>query len=373
MGAHSADVAAAIRSYGAKARAGLHADDSEAISYAGLWLLLASLAPVVTDAAAFRAVFGLSPQEAKEAADRLLAEPHPTVGTALAGWLRPGITLSGKLPVALDPLPSQQAVDRWAADATRGLISTFPVELKPETMLVLASALVLTPRWSHGVARSDTDGLLAVTSGLRTVLQTSVGPVAVASPATEDEVDVISVIAAPEIAPAEVWTAVDEVLVALAAGSVSNNSFPSAMPQAEVEHGHSWTAVEVDRQFWGGAPAEGSDVWEARVPEWSAAAKVDLVKAPGVELVAAPIQAMLPEDSDVTCLQNVMARYDEDGFSAAAVTAMGFAASAMPHMELRHIREVTLTFDRPHAVIAVAREGAWDGVPLFQAWVDPKK
>jgi hypothetical protein len=36
----------------------------------------------------------------------------------------------------------------------------------------------------------------------------------------------------------------------------------------------------------------------------------------------------------------------------------------------RTARGVDLTFDRPHAVVALARGGAWAGVPLVHAWVD---
>lgn len=31
---------------------------------------------------------------------------------------------------------------------------------------------------------------------------------------------------------------------------------------------------------------------------------------------------------------------------------------------------MTLSFDRPHAVVALARGGAWEGVPVVHAWVD---
>ena len=47
--------------------------------------------------------------------------------------------------MTLEKLPSQDALDKWASDKTGGLLETFPVQLEPETMLVLASALVLTP------------------------------------------------------------------------------------------------------------------------------------------------------------------------------------------------------------------------------------
>jgi len=57
--------------------------------------------------------------------------------------------------VTLEKLPSQDALDKWANDKTGGLLDTFPVQLEPETVLVLASALVLTPRWSSGVSYAE--------------------------------------------------------------------------------------------------------------------------------------------------------------------------------------------------------------------------
>ncbi len=46
----------------------------------------------------------------------------------------------------MEKLPSQDALDKWANHKTGGLLATFPLQLEPETMLVLASALVLTPK-----------------------------------------------------------------------------------------------------------------------------------------------------------------------------------------------------------------------------------
>ena len=127
------------------------------------------------------------------------------------------------------------------------------------------------------------------------------------------------------------------------------------------------------RTYWGDAPEDGSEVWEARLPAWSATTTHDLTDAPGVALVAEPIKALLPEDSDVRCIQSATATYDEEGFSAAAVTAIDFIATGMPDQHLRAVRQVSLTLDRPHAVIAIARGGAWERIPLFQAWVTPEK
>jgi hypothetical protein len=367
------DIASAIWQYGATVRASLGTDEAGPVSYAGLWLLLASLAPVVTEAEEFRNTFGLTVKEAGDHVAGLLEHRHPAVAAALGAWLAQDVSLAGDLPVTLEKLPSQDGLDKWANDKTGGLLDTFPVQLEPETMLVLASALVLSPRSSGGVSYDDEDDTLLLAGGLQAVVGTSFGPVAVTKPATDDGVDVVSVIAAPDVPPAQVWDAVEEVVARLDAGELRNNSFPDGMPAGEVERGHAWASHETMRSYWGDAPEDGSEVWEARLPVWSATTTHDLTDAPGVALVAGPIQALLPEDSDVRCIQSATATYDEEGFSAAAVTAIDFNATGMPDQHLRTVRQVSLTFDRPHAVIAIAHGGTWDRIPLFQAWVTPEK
>ncbi len=52
----------------------------------------------------------------------------------------------------------------------------------------------------------------------------------------------------------------------------------------------------------------------------------------------------------------------------AAVTALGIP-TGVPDFVERTFRRVEITFDRPHAVIAIARGGPWEGVPIFSAWV----
>src|SRR5665647_1056478 len=106
------DIASAIRQYGATVRASLSTDEAGPVSYAGLWLLLASLAPVVTEAEEFRNTFGLTMKEAGDAVAGLLEHPHPTVAAALGAWLAQDVTLAGDLPVTLEKLPSQDALDK---------------------------------------------------------------------------------------------------------------------------------------------------------------------------------------------------------------------------------------------------------------------
>ena len=80
--------------------------------------------------------------------------------------------------------------------------------------------------------------------------------------------------------------------------------------------------------------------------------------------------ALTPEEpaAATDCRQVVRAEFDADGFKAAAVTAMARVGSAPEFVKAR-VRRVDLDLRGSHAVVAVARGGAWEGVPLVSAWV----
>ncbi|KUI15387.1 hypothetical protein AU191_06625 [Mycolicibacterium acapulense] len=353
-----------VTAYAASARQALGTAQTPAISYLGLWLLLARFAPVATGAhrARLAEVLGVSCDEAATLAAELLDSPHPTVAAALGAWSRSPATAT--LPVTLDELPDQAALDRWAAEHTRGLIEQFPLQVDSLTELVLATALVLQPRWTTELD-IDEDGRLVLDGGLQTIADTSAaGLVAVAKPFSEDGVDVVSVIAAPNISPAEVWEAVDEVIAKLNEGALWHGGIPA--------DGHAWTVRETTETFviWD-APDDYEDFWRSHLPRWDATVQSALTGAPGVAELASSLTEAVPGlDGSIECVQGATAAYDEYGFEAAAVTALAMATGA-PQLVERTIHRVEVTFDRPHAVVAVARGGAWEGVPLLHSWVTP--
>jgi hypothetical protein len=361
------DTAGLIAAYAASTRQSLGTAQTPAISYLGLWLLLARFAPIVTGAhrARLAEVLGASCGDAAALAAGLLDAPHPTVAAALGAWSRSPVTAT--LPVALDELPGQAGLDRWASERTRGLIERFPLQIDPLTELVLATALILQPRWTTELG-TDENGLLVLDGGLQTIVDTSAaGLVAVAKPFSEDGVDVISVIAAPDVSATDVWRAVDEVVAKLNEGALWHGESPGGHPA----DGHAWTVRETTETFleW---DAPGDDyVWRSHLPRWDASVDSALTAAPGVAELAASMGEAAPElDGPVECVQAATAAYDENGFEAAAVTAVAMAMGA-PQFVKRTIHRVGVTFDRPHAVVAVARGGAWEGVPLFHCWVTP--
>lgn len=66
--------------------------------------------------------------------------------------------------------------------------------------------------------------------------------------------------------------------------------------------------------------------------------------------------------------QSAVARFDQYGFEAAALTSvtMGSRRPSEPIL----VRDIRASFDRPFAVHAVSEGGGWwYGLPLFDAWI----
>lgn len=362
-------VARAITQYAARCRDQLDQAIAPVVSHAGLWLLLASVAEHVADddRAALEQTLGMPADEASAATRRLLAEPHPTLAAAVGAWAADDVTT----PIEVErPVPDQTVLDAWASQHTRGLIDSFPLQVDELTRVVLATALVLEPRWTESLVTEGSQGL-RLHGGLQTIVETTAaGPVVVAKPYSEDGIDVVSVRAHPRVPPAQVWQAVDEVVAMLDDGALWHAEIADGLP----ERGHSWRATTVRRDLLASelqrlpTDAEGQpQLWTSRLPSWSARDSIDLGAAPGVAEVGS---ALTPEEpaAATEVRQVVRAEFDADGFKAAAVTAMVRVGSA-PQFVRAQVRRVDLDLLGSHAVVAVARGGAWEGVPLVSAWV----
>jgi Serpin (serine protease inhibitor) len=334
----------------------------------GAWLVLALAAPAATGAVReqLAEILGASPDEARDAAAALLAKPHPAVASAAAVWRRPEVVDAlrpwlAELPAAVDigGIPSQADANRWAAEHTRGLIERFPLEMTPETVLVLASALATSVEWEAPFELAPSAELRSpwserVAQVLRSVRQheayiasSPVGDVAVHTARSADGLAVTSVIADRAVAPADV--------LAAAHGTLSRRSL------FDMQLGDSplWTVVEMRGH---------GQQHTALLPTWSARSEHDLMR-PELGFPAAAhalIELLPPGQYRAEAKQSALARYTRTGFEAAAVTAMMVATAAV--IEGRK-RTATLRFGHPYAVVARAIGGEWDGVPVFSAWV----
>ncbi|HZE48665.1 MAG TPA: serpin family protein [Jatrophihabitantaceae bacterium] len=344
-------------------------DGHHVASPLGAWLVLALAAPAATGAVRdeLTDVLGTSPEAARDAAAALLEHPHPAIASAAAVWRDPSVVaalqswLSGlPRPVEVGEIPGPAAADRWASEHTLGLIDKFPVEIRPDTILVLASALAtrvdwetpfqlvpsaeLNSPWSNRV----TQALQSVPSHTAYIASSAVGDVAVHAARSADGLEVTSVIAVPDVPAADV--------LAVAHGSLDRRSLFD-LPLGD---GPLWTIDESS-----GRPGERH---VAVLPAWSARSEHPLMRPEfGFPAAAQGLIDLLPgRGYSVEAKQSALARFTRTGFEAAAVTGMAMTASLATEGRRR---TATLRFGRPYAVVARATTGEWDGVPVFSAWV----
>jgi hypothetical protein len=353
----------------------------------GLWLLLALVGLATTGSARrdLEDVLGTTVHDAAARATTLLGEPHPAVHALAAVWNRdlgPAFDKWARaLPdvVGLGTIPDQAQADAWAQASTGGLIAEFPLQIDDLTRLLLASAIATDITWTrlmdvsadlggefgtaiaHALVFGDGIGLVADTD--------AAGLVAVAAPPSRSALDVVSVIAAPDVPPPDVDRAAHQVAAMLR----GDDRRAREVPAHELAAGHAWTVTERREQNMGVAVQIH---WRNYVPAWSATSNHDVKAAPGVSEVVDALTGFLREEDlpvDVKARQAAVASYSRAGFEAAAVSAIGLYATGAPLFHEVLIRSIDVRFNRPFAVIACAAgdQGpmAWRGVPVFSAWI----
>jgi hypothetical protein len=319
----------------------------------------------------------------------LLSDPHPAVSALAAVWdrrLGPAFDdWARTLPDVVErgPVPNQAQADAWAKDRTRGLIAEFPIQIDDLTRLVLASALAADITWASPLDTTDDLGgefgsmianALTLYFGTQLVAETdAAGLVAVAAPRSSSALDVLSVIAAPGVAPADVDTAARQVAAMLR----GDERAARPVPFEELADGHAWTVTDRREQRFGGPSVRAE--WRSHLPAWSATSDLDLAAAPGVPSVFEALTGFARAEDlpvDFAAKQTAVASYSQTGFKAAAVTAVAMVAGSMPSMPEKHevlVRRIELRFNRSHAVLACAAQdegpSAWRGVPVFSAWI----
>lgn len=371
------DLRGAIGRYAGRFHAAVETEHHVA-SPLGAWLLLALAASAAPRDERLADALGMPPGEATHHAAALLKEPHPLVAAATAvwstHWVKPDRLASwrDRLPAATEvaPLPDQAGLDRWASDHTYGLIDRFPITITPDVALVLGSALATKVTWQkpfeqdsvahlgpHSPWAGQVKAILRSPREHRAFIaeSRSAGQVAVHVAAAEGGLDVVSVVAGPEVAPDRVLAAAHEDLTPVSLWD---------LPLGETDL---WRIRERETD------QPQREIHHAYLPAWSATNKHEL-DAPELGFAAAadvlaPLLKVPP--AGFKAAQSATARYDRYGFEAAAVT--GFMTLAGARWQPQGTARVAeLRFGHPYAVVAVASPddaGPWHDLPVFSAWV----
>ncbi|MCW3816664.1 serpin family protein [Micromonospora sp. DR5-3] len=376
-------------------------DTHHVASPLGAWLLLALTGPAATGGTRdeLTEALGTDVDVAAEVAGALLSAPHPLMASASAVWERqPFEGLAGwraGLPERTQrgPLPDQAALDAWAREHTYGLIDRFPITVRPQILLILASALATKVSWAEPfqVAPADQLGSGSAWAGrLDRVLRTPwhghlcwiattarAGDVAVhAAPARpvstaggEAGMLVVSVAAAPDVPPVDVLAAAQEIAARTATAPDGYRPRQRSLFDLPLGDTPLWTLrEETVRTFARDGREERT---RAVLPCWSAESRHDLTRAGfGFDAAARALGMLMGlANPQHEAVQSAVARYGRYGFEAAAVTAFA-VATGLPPEGVARVAE--LRFGHPYAVVAVATDsagGPWHGLPVYSAWV----
>ncbi|MFK4087807.1 serpin family protein [Kribbella sp. NPDC020789] len=353
------------------------APGNSVVSGLGLWPLLAVLATAADEPgrAELAAAAGVAPDEGAKLARQLIEalDGSADLHAALGVWISEQLELAGSfgdvVPASLvGMLTGQAAVDKpkldaWVVEHTDGLLREMPVEISPDVMLVLASALCLRTTW----VRPFTEQVKHIGSGPwagswhwleRTDFDLD-------SVRRYDDLTVITVRGDADV----------DVLLGIGAGGVGGLLAAAGRPGDGVP---------------GSALIDGSDeiapgvrlakTTAARpdlrlsLPSFQVSSSHDLLESAelfGLAAVASSpgsrghFGAISPAPLAIgQAKQEVLARFFATGFEAAAVTSMAMTRAAMV---TRQERRLDVVLDRPFAFAAVLRESR---LPIVAGWIE---
>ncbi|MFI7061671.1 serpin family protein [Kribbella sp. NPDC050124] len=354
------------------------------VSGLGLWPLLAILATAADEPgrAELAAAAGVDASAGSRQALELVQaiegsdDLHAALGVWVSEQLKLAESFDGVMPAPLvGQLTGNASVDKpkldaWAAQHTNNLIREMPIQVTPDLMLVLASALSLKTTWAtpfKEMTRRFYDGpwsggswhwLERVDGELDAVRRHD--DLTVVTVTGDADVDVLLGIGQPQVSQADVLTGL---LEAQGEGVPGSRLVNQGEPGVEVAPG-----VKV-----GQTTAPLPDL-KLSLPSFNVEAEHDLLAARelfGLGAVTTDpgahghFSAISPMPLAVgQAKQKVLARFFATGFEAAAVTAVGLMRTSMPTQEARRL-EVTL--DRPFGFVAVLRESR---LPIVAGWVE---
>lgn len=352
-------------------------------SGAGVWPLLAILAASadepgrqeLADAAGVPAEHGM------EAARTVLDAMNSSDGVAAAFglWVQEAAGVypswTAQLPTGTvgtltgDPDVDKPVLDTWASERTGGLIDHCPVDVHPDLMLTLATALTLqtswvdkfeddalTPRrgpWAgqrlRGLRRTSRDLDALVTA------ETPAGPLTLTRVAGENGLDVHLVLGADNRGPGEVMPAAIRALT----GEYPVRTGAELLDGAATENVPGVAVVPAQRP--------NLSVTTVRFTvrsEHDLLRDADLLGLTAVRQARGQFSRVAPVPLCVDqARQAAVAVFSAQGFVAAAVTAVGVRLVSAP---LYRSRGLQVTYDRPFGFVAVHRA---TGLVLFTGWV----
>lgn len=352
-----------------------------ALSGAGVWPLLGLLASAAvgeTRVELERAI-GRSARTAQGDAVTLidrLRESHDAAA-ALGLWLPAGMRIHDRAwaealpPDVVGTWTDQAQLDSWTAAHTHGMITRFPVHPDPMCRLIIACALAVQTRWVEpftGVILHPVAGAWA-------------GRAVAGLTRSSVDIDQIAALDGPRTVTRATVTGAGDVDVHLLLGAEDDQ--PGQILGTALSALGGGVPTRLGCELTLGPPAPGIDIHttdaprtelDLTVPAFDIASAQDICADPALfgltsaKNIRGGQFPALDKQLYVSCAgQQVVARFDADGFHAAALSSTVMTSTFVPGPGLGHNVRIVATYDRPFGFLAVHRP---TGLALVAGWIN---
>lgn len=343
----------------------------------GSWLLLASIASNLdfSNNATLKELtensLHMKTEEAENAVKELLAN-YPALNYVAQAWTVPDLSALPAVQKWVEAntlipyegkIPSQEQVDEWASTNTNDLIKEFPAQMNDATMLVIANIIYSKLAWRtkfRAVPAQEAMKGWGVENVLNVV---ATHDILFCKNADNDIFAIYEVKAFGEYKESvRLVTCLSKEVKAteLMEALTSVGALESILPNDE-----SLLALSTD-MYRVKEVKQGTSriVVEANVPAWDASSEHALMES--AELGYQHLAEAFREGSDgsfsVEAKQVAVAKFDKDGFEAAALTTMMMSRSAMPRIVTQTVYE--LNFTKPFVFVSFS-----DNLPMFSGYI----
>lgn len=259
-------------------------------------------------------------------------------------------------------IPSQKQIDEWASTNTNDLIKEFPAEMTDATLVVIANIIYSKLAWKTKFRPVPAEGGMTLW-GVNTILNaTATRDVTFWKnesdvfafykvKAAGDDKEFVSLITclSREATPLELMESLNN-------KNSMTHVFPDEKMLLDLANGM-YRVKEVKR-------GTSSTVIEVNVPAWDASSQHKLLdnSALGYQELTEAFSANSTTSFTADAKQIAVAKFDKDGFEAAALTALVMARCAMPQFGTQTVYE--LNFTKPFVFVSYT-----DNLPVFSGYI----
>lgn len=374
------ELAAYVTEYSKVFNDTINVDQHHVASPLGAWLLLAFLSEK-QQSPLLEKLLGTDTNNAAAILEDLLKNIPEPIAATIHGWVNPNAEsryadLFSRSRFAKEievKLPSEEELNKWATDNTKGIIEKFPLVPDESFTGLFASALATDVKWMKPLtvdaapedSKWNVDTVLFDDNenNFSVVVNEELHTFIVHSNRSKDKLLVHSIIPVEDVPAEEVMRLANDIAtgtinvrskqtadeVELLADAVKNGTILKKVGEQVVDDPYT--------QF----------ILNGWLPAWESENKFNLSD----QKMGFGESLNVDENEILDAVQVTKAQYGAEGFKAAAITALMVSRAAVVFKEKREVPVYEVGFNKPYAVVAVYDnfKSPWHKVPVFTGYI----